>query len=92
MANNRLYIRCMQCGETVAIAKHFAGALYTYETIEEDLDAFFEKHNYCSNRHYHLELCEEFPGEMTDSIIDETGKIWYDNWYDEIEEKNKTCY
>ena len=80
MANNRLYIRCKLCGETIFIGKHFAGALHTSTLSLDELNAFYEKHNYCGHQHYSLELCEEFPGEMTDNNIDNDGIVcWYND-------------
>lgn len=79
MANNRLYIRCKQCGETIAIGKHFGDVLHIYGDITEKLNRFYEKHYYCSSyngRMYNLELCEEFPGQITDNPVDELGKFW----------------
>ena len=81
MANNRLYIRCKQCGKCVFIGKHFGGSLKTSldnETFVNELNEFYGEHIYCQNDHieyktspiYSLELCEEFPGEMTDSHFD----------------------
>ena len=80
MANNRLYIRCKQCGETFYLAKHFGGSLNTTDYDGDFLDRlndFWEKHCYCQSDkgHYCLELCEEFPGEMTDSVIDAFGNV-----------------
>ena len=81
MANNRLYIRCKQCGACVFIGKHFGGTLKTSidsETFVNALNDFYHEHCYCQNDYieyknspiYSLELCEEFPGEMTDSHFD----------------------
>lgn len=73
MANNRLYIRCLQCGEGIAIGKHFAGALHQseYDGVRflDLLNEFYAKHCYCGERHYELELCEDFPIEMTNNPI-----------------------
>ena len=78
MANNRLYIRCKSCGKVVYIGKHFADALKAPADIHDKLNEFFFDHNYCGNMHYSLELCEEFPGEMTDNNIDSNGIVcWY---------------
>lgn len=80
MANNRLYIRCKSCGKVVFIGKHFADALKAPADIREKLNEFFFDHNYCGNAHYSLELCEEFPGEMTENNIDSDGFVY---WYNE---------
>ena len=82
MANNRLYIRCKQCGDVIFIGKHFCDSLKLSaepETFVNALNDFYYEHYYCQNgvkeyRNspiYSLELCEEFPGEMTDSHFDD---------------------
>jgi len=79
MANNRLYIRCKCCGKTVFIGKHLAGALHVDKDVSYRLNEFYATHNYCGPMHYSLELCEEFPGEMTDNNIDDAGNVcWYE--------------
>ena len=76
MANNRLYIRCRQCGQTVFIGKHFGGSLSTgCVDIVQSLNEFYDKHFYCGNSMYSLELCEEFPCEMTENCIDSDGNV-----------------
>lgn len=84
MANNRLFLKCNQCGKYICIGKHLCGPLYTNLTAEQFgsmiLD-FYKDHCYCSNGkdtpvHYDLELCEEFPGEMTNNPYDERGEYW----------------
>lgn len=78
MANNRLYIRCKQCGKSVFIGKHFADTLKVDEHVQERLNDFYSKHFYCGKLHYNLELCEEFPLEMTDNPVSVDGTVtWY---------------
>lgn len=78
MANNRLYLRCKQCGKVIVLGKHFGGSLTVSQDLENRLQDFFIEHCYCNldGVIYSLELCEEFPCEMTDNPIDETGKDW----------------
>ena len=82
MANNRLFIRCKQCGKCIFIGKHFGGTLELNvepESFVNALNDFYSEHFYCHKdvkeyKHspiYTLELCEEFPGEMTDSHFDD---------------------
>lgn len=80
MANNRLYLRCNSCGDAIMLGKHFGGTLYRSWKLGEmnftdALNDFYDDHYYCSDsgRAYHLELCEEFPCEMTDNPIDSVG-------------------
>lgn len=53
MANNRIWLRCKQCGECLFLGKHFMGeyywANYSNEDVhlEDKLNDFFEKHCWC---------------------------------------------
>ncbi len=53
MANNRIYLRCKQCGETMFLGKCFGGEYYwrNYKNdgthLEDDLNVFFEEHLFC---------------------------------------------
>lgn len=58
------------------LGKHFAGALHADPSIDEKLNEFYQKHCYCDYCHYDLELCEEYPCEMTDNPFDEVGADW----------------
>lgn len=48
MANNRLYIKCDECGELFFLGKHFGGAwdIVNYDELPflTKLNMFFEKH------------------------------------------------
>lgn len=51
MADNRIYLRCKSCGRTLFLGKCGLGYWYTsYDGIplEEKLNEFYEKHNYCT--------------------------------------------
>lgn len=70
MANDRLYIRCNECGELCFIGKHFGGSWETrsYEDneIENRLDKFFSKHfitcfNNTSDYSFIAEFDDDFP-------------------------------
>lgn len=82
MANNRLYIRCKQCGGTICIGKEYGNGLHHGEYRElpfiDRLNEFYQEHYYCAGNHeffepvaYALELCEEIPGMYTDSHYDD---------------------
>ncbi|MBR4590999.1 MAG: hypothetical protein IKO36_10125 [Bacteroidaceae bacterium] len=47
MANNRLYIRCKGCKETLYLAKNFGSAYYLRDNIETKLGMFFQDHAFC---------------------------------------------
>lgn len=70
MANNRLYLTCKECGSSILLGKHFAGALHTSVTTIDDLNDFYLEHCYCSpSVHYNLALTEEFEGEMVYNAV-----------------------
>ena len=48
MANNRLYLRCCNCGQTKFIAKHFSGP-WSVRCEPEDIIEFIEWHYSCDN-------------------------------------------
>lgn len=54
MANNRLYIKCNVCGETLFIGKSFGGGFYYHNygddprSLAEKLNDFYDRHAYCS--------------------------------------------
>jgi len=54
MANNRIYLRCKGCGETLFLGKTYLDGYYwtSYDGVPLDrkLNDFYEKHNYCSRQ------------------------------------------
>ena len=49
MANNRMFIRCKQCGEIFLIGKTMRNGYYlSNENILNDLNTFYEQHNWCN--------------------------------------------
>lgn len=76
MAINRIYIRCKGCGNALFLGKTF-GSGYYWENyygkgvhLEDRLNEFFDKHNYCNNPKTEtteyderlFPLCEGFDG------------------------------
>lgn len=53
MANNRIYLRCKGCGDTLFLGKTFLRGYYwdPYggKPLEDRLNEFYDKHNYCMN-------------------------------------------
>lgn len=53
MANNRIYLRCMGCGDVLYLGKTYDMGYWweRYDGIplEEKLNKFYEKHNYCND-------------------------------------------
>ena len=51
MANNRIYLRCKGCGETLFLGKCFGMGFYWHDyndgkkgTLSDQLNAFYDKH------------------------------------------------
>ena len=53
MANNRIYLRCKGCGDTLFLGKTFLRGYYWDphggKPLEDRLNEFYDKHNYCMN-------------------------------------------
>lgn len=53
MANNRIYLRCKGCGDVLFLGKTFLDGYYwdPYggKPLEDRLNEFYDKHNYCTN-------------------------------------------
>lgn len=51
MANNRIYLRCCGCGNTLFLGKSFLFGYYycSYDDtpLERKLNQFYKEHNYC---------------------------------------------
>lgn len=52
MANNRLYLTCRGCGETLFLGKHMMDGFYWQDygggPLQEQLNEFFDKHIWCN--------------------------------------------
>lgn len=49
MANNRMFIRCKQCGEILGIGKTMSDGYYlSNKNILNDLNTFYGQHNWCN--------------------------------------------
>lgn len=52
MANNRIYLRCLGCGEVLYLGKSslagFCYASYDGIPLERKLNKFYDEHNYCN--------------------------------------------
>ncbi len=51
MANNRIYMRCKGCGAWLYLGKTFLQGYFIRqpETLGEELNKFYDDHNYCEN-------------------------------------------
>lgn len=66
MANNRLFLRCRNCGAKIMIGKHLMDSWAYYDPYELGLkiNDFFEKHTWCEDGYNDFELCVEVPHYM----------------------------
>ena len=55
MANNRLYMYCKKCNESILLAKNFGSGYGAYSTVDE-IDKFLNEHSFCEHS---VILCEE---------------------------------
>jgi len=46
MANNRLYLKCKECGEMMAFAKYYPSEEAGWYKNQNNLDEFFDKHHH----------------------------------------------
>lgn len=70
MANNRLYLKCDECGELFMLGKHFGGAwgIVNYDELPflSKLDLFFEKHFLtCRNNNSFYSIVSENDKDFT---------------------------
>lgn len=72
MADNRIYLRCMACGKTLFLGKHYQIGWY-YEnyspengTLQEKLNQFYDDHTYCNGA----------PLECFDIVYDDPPAPW----------------
>ena len=75
MANERLYLRCRACGDTLCLGKSFYGGFYYglgAKDLESRLSDFYEKHTYCCH--------------VSESCQLEDGKIALDGCYEAVYE------
>lgn len=78
MANNRIYLRCKQCGDVLYLGKTFSSTYY-YDNyggkdLKEKLNDFYEKHSYCYS---------ELEDNIYEPKLDESkDRYSYDNQYD----------
>lgn len=48
MANNRMYLRCKNCGEVLLLGKTMGNGYYCYSSeIYYRLEEFYDEHNFC---------------------------------------------
>lgn len=65
MANNRMYLRCTECGSTLYLTKHFGGEWdwnFSEEKLKEINDFFFEHFYEHENKPYHIENHQKHEG------------------------------
>ena len=88
MANNRIYLRCKQCGDVLYLGKTFSSCYYRNlgeKSLEEKLNEFYEKHEVCidelKDNYYEPKLDEKKDRYSFDNQYD----ICYEIWNEESE-------
>lgn len=51
MANNRLYLRCRNCGEDLYLDKNFGDPYFITEEKRKEINQFLENHAFCGEKH-----------------------------------------
>lgn len=69
MANDRLYIQCMECGELLFVAKRGLGEWYVWDVEYEDRlnDFFIEHYLKCGNNTSRYRFVSEFDETFPES-------------------------
>ena len=78
MANNRIYLRCKQCGDVLYLGKTFSSCYYYNKgklvDLVDKLNEFYEKHDLCF---------EDLKNNIYEPKLDETKyRRSYDNQFD----------
>ena len=89
MANDRLYMRCRQCGEMVFLSKHLMSPWYIKPEQLDKINEFFEEHCYHFDKLIEVKPEEdlhpwnsfELVSECGDGFPEETDPIEY-KYYD----------
>lgn len=76
MANDRLYIRCRQCGATKFLSKHCLTPWYIRPEKLEEINKFFEEHWFCEKAKYNTAPNSfELVSEMGDGFPEDTSDV-----------------
>ena len=86
MANNRMYLRCKNCGEVLLLGKTMSNGYSVYsDTICDDLNEFYDEHNFCDKDKNikELEYCDTPLGKYkhNDNIFEIAYEIENDDLY-----------
>lgn len=78
MANNRIYLRCKQCGDTLYLGKTFDSTYYYRDYDEKNLvnklNDFYVEHSYCM---------DDLKNNIFEpKLNEEKDRYSYDNQYD----------
>ena len=93
MANNRLYLRCRQCGKMIFLSKHFLTPWKIAPDKLEGINEFLSEHCYCPDRKYDvpwnsLDLVSEF-GEGFPREEDRVLYHYYDIYHNDYKEEER---
>lgn len=83
MANDRLYMRCRQCGEMVYLSKHFLGPWRIDPERLEIINDFFDTHCWCDKKSddHHFFNSFELVTENGEGFPEQNDPVLY-NYYD----------
>ena len=82
MANNRLYLRCRQCGAKIFLAKHFMSPWYIDPERLRYINEFLAQHCSCPDRKYDVHYNSfELVDEFREGFPEEDDKVLY-HYYD----------
>lgn len=81
MANDRLYLRCRQCGAMISISKHFLTPWYIHPEKLEEINQFFEDHWFCEEAKYNTAPNSfELVSEMGDGFPEDESEVMYHSY------------
>lgn len=100
MAENRLYLRCRQCGEMLFLSKYFYDNPWHIEPDKlKEINKFFDDHNYCENDKYDVYFNSfDLVSEFGKGFPEENEEVLYHNYdihcktYDETQKCRKEYY
>lgn len=81
MANDRLYLRCRQCGATIFLSKHCLTPWHIDASRLEKINEFLYEHWCCKNAKYDTSPNSfELVSEMGDGFPEDTSDIMYHHY------------
>ena len=94
MANNRIFIRCKECGKYLFLGKGFGGAYYTSnkfydKDLTTSLNEFYDEHAFCDR-----DMIDEIDNDYLEPKLEKRAKhyennfeIAYEIYYGDLEDE-----